>query len=75
MRGQVDVLFADKCQEFPTRLYHCSWLVGHPAIKASVQYLCNISKYDYDHDKDDFLHEDKNQSFLQVYSIIFTGNR
>lgn len=47
----------------------------HPAIKASVQYLCNISKYDYDHDKDDFLHEDKNQSFLQVYSIIFTGNR
>ena len=47
----------------------------HPAKKASVQYFCNISKYDYDHDKDDFLHEDKNQSFLQVYSIIFTGNR
>ena len=40
----------------------------------SLQYLCNLSKKPMK-DEVDFLHTDKRESFLQIDTMIFDGDR
>ena len=66
-------MYADK-QSFQlfsaSAMWAWSGMSSVPKI-TSLKYLCNISRKA--RDKCDFLFEEKHQSFLQVGSMVFTG--